>query len=76
MLKLISEIVYNVTGKTGVTLETDFIQDLELNSFDIMSMISAFEEHFDTVIPTREVWKLHRVSDLIAYLALKGFIEP
>lgn len=76
MLKLIQDIIYDVTGKTGITYETDFLQDLALNSFDVMNIISAFEEHFDTSIPTREVWQLHQVKDVIAYLAQKGFTEP
>ena len=76
MLQLIQDIVYNVTGKQGITYETDFVQDLALNSFDVMNIISAFEYHFDTTIPTREVWHLHQVKDVIDYLAQKGFTQP
>ena len=76
MLQLIQEIIYQVTGKTGITYDTDFVQDLALNSFDVMNIISAFEEHFNTTIPTREVWHLHQVKDVIAYMAQKGFTEP
>lgn len=76
MLQLIQEIIYNVTGKKGITHDTDFVQDLALNSFDVMNIISAFEEHFDTTIPTRDVWQLHQVKDVINYLARKGFTEP
>ncbi len=76
MLQLIQDIIYDVTGKTGVTPESDFVQDLALNSFDIMNIISAFEEHFDITIPTREVWPLRQVKDVIQYLAQKGFTEP
>lgn len=76
MLQLIQEIIYNVTGKTGITYDTDFVRDLALNSFDVMNIICAFEEHFDTTIPTREVWPLHQVKDVIAYMAQKGFTEP
>ena len=76
MLQLIQDIVYNVTGKQGITYETDFVQDLALNAFDVMNIISAFEDHFDTTIPTREVWHLHQVKDVIDYLAQKGFTQP
>ena len=34
MLKLIQEIIYNVTGKSNITDDTDFVKDLELNSCD------------------------------------------
>ena len=76
MLQLIQDIIYDVTGKKGITYETDFVQDLALNSFDVMNIVSAFEEHFDTDIPTREVWQLRQVKDVIDYLARKGFTEP
>lgn len=76
MLKFIQTVIFDVTGKSGITYETDFVQDLALNSFDVMNIIRTFEEHFDIDIPTREVWPLHQVKDVIDYLAGKGFTEP
>ena len=76
MLNLIQDIIYEVTGKTGITYETDFLQDLALNSFDVMNIVSAFEDHFDITIPTREIWHLHQVKDVIDHLARKGITEP
>lgn len=76
MLQLIQEIIYDVTGKKDITTETDLVRDLALNSFDVMNIISAFEDHFDTTIPTREVWHLRQIKDLIDYLAQKGFTQP
>ncbi|MBC8532132.1 acyl carrier protein [Gehongia tenuis] len=75
MLELIQDIIYQVTGKRNVNYETDFIKDLELNSFDIMNIVCAFEERFDTSIPTRDVWQMHQVKDVIEYMEEKG-IEP
>lgn len=75
MLELIQDIIYRVTGKRNVNYETDFIKDLELNSFDIMNIVCAFEERFDTSIPTRDVWQMHQVKDVIEYMEEKG-IEP
>lgn len=76
MLKLIQEIVYQVTGKKGLALDTDLVKDLALNSFDIMNIISRFEDYYDTTIPTRDVWKIHTVQDVIDYLARRGFSRP
>lgn len=76
MLELMQKIIFQITGKSDITYDTDFIQDLELNSFDIMNIISAFEEHFDISIPTRDVWQLHQVQDAIAYLHKRGFDDP
>ncbi len=72
MLELIQSVVFEVTGKNGVTIDTDFISDLELNSFDIMNMISIFEERFDITIPTRDVWQIKVVGDAINYLQNRG----
>ena len=76
MLEFFQDVIFQITGKSGVTLDTDFVQDLELNSFDIMNIIGAFEDHFDTTIPTRDVWQLHQVKDVIEYLSRKGFTQP
>jgi acyl carrier protein len=76
MFELLQEIVYKVTGKTGLTMDTDFVNDLELNSFDIMNIICAFEDRFDTEIPTRDVWQLHRVSDVLEYMQSRGITAP
>ena len=76
MFELLQEIVYKVTGKTGLTMDTDFVNDLELNSFDIMNIICAFEDRFDTEIPTRDVWQMRRVSDVLEYMQSRGITAP
>lgn len=75
MLELIQKIVCDVTGKSGITYDTDFVQDLGLNSFDFMNIIAAFEDYYDTTIPTREIWQLRQVKDVIAYIQAKGYME-
>lgn len=75
MLNLIRTIIFQVTGKEGLTYDTDFVQDLGLNSFDIMNVVCAFEEHFDMEIPTRDVWQMRQVKDVIDYMKKKGITE-
>lgn len=75
ILKVIREIILEVTGKDDLGFETDFMQDLGLNSFDIMNVVSKFEEHFDTEIPTRDVWQMRKVKDVISYMKKKGITE-
>ena len=75
MLEVIREIVYNVTGKENLDMDTDFLKDLGLNSFDIMNIVCAFEERYDISVPTRDVWQLRQVSDVVKYLADKGITE-
>ena len=75
MLEIIQKIIFEVTGKSEVTIDTDFVRDLELNSFDVMKIVCAFEDYFDTTIPTRDVWKLHQVRDVIEYARQRGIEE-
>ena len=46
MLEIIQKIIFEVTGKSEVTIDTDFVRDLELNSFDVMNIVCAFEDYF------------------------------
>ena len=75
VLELIQKIVYEVSGREGLTYDTDFVQDLGLSSFDIMNIVCAFEDYFDTEIPNRDVWQLHQVKDVIAYMQRRGLTE-
>lgn len=76
MLHLIETIVKEVTGKSGLTYDTDFVQDLALSSFDVMNIIGKFEDRFDIEISTRDVWHMRQVQDVIDYLARQGITEP
>ncbi|MDD6236039.1 MAG: phosphopantetheine-binding protein, partial [Clostridiales bacterium] len=62
-------------GKENLDMDTDFLKDLGLNSFDIMNIVCAFEERYDISVPTRDVWQLRQVSDVVKYLAEKGITE-
>ncbi len=75
MLGIVQEVVYRVTGKKNITPETDFVKDLELNSFDIMNLVCAFEQKFNVTIPTRDVWQLRQVKDVLAYMRQKGLSD-
>ena len=75
LFQLIQDIVREVTGKTGLVYDTDFVKDLGLNSFDIMNVVCAFEEQFDMEIPNRDVWQLRQVKDVIEYMTRRGITE-
>lgn len=75
LFKFIQDTVGEVTGKRNLVYDTDFVKDLGLNSFDIMNVVCAFEEHFDMEIPNRDVWQLHQVKDVIGYMIKKGITE-
>ena len=75
LFQFIRETVAEVTGKKDLVYDTDFVKDLGLNSFDIMNIVCAFEEHFDVEIPNRDVWQLRQVKDVIAYMMEKGITQ-
>ena len=72
LFHFIQDVVQKVTGKKGLVYDTDFVKDLGLNSFDIMNVVCAFEEHFDIEIPNRDVWQMRQVIDVIHYMIDKG----
>ena len=75
LFKFIQDTVKEVTGRTGLVEDTDFVKDLGLSSFDIMNIVCVFEEHFDVDIPNRDVWQLRQVKDVIAYMIQKGYTK-
>lgn len=75
LFTLIENIVFKITGKKQITYDTDFIQDLALSSFDIMRIVNEFEEVFDTEIPNRDVWQMHKVQDVIDYMKAHDLTE-
>lgn len=67
----IQSIVYDVAGGRNITMDTDLVRDLALNSFDVASLLNAVEEHFGMEIPVRDVWSLNQVKDIVEYLSVK-----
>lgn len=48
--------------------ESKFIEDLGADSLDIVELIMAMEEEFETEIPDEEAEKIRNVNDVITYL--------
>ena len=54
--------------ETSVTMEASFIDDLGADSLDIVELIMALEEEFDTEIPDADAEKIVTVSDDVDYI--------
>lgn len=67
MLEKIAEILSKYT-KEEITVESTLVHDLGLSSFDIVSIITAFEDAFDIEISDRDIRKLVSVADIIDYI--------
>ena len=66
----VKEIIVEQLGVTEntVTLEASFIDDLGADSLDIVELIMALEEEFDTEIPDADAEKIVTVGDVVEYI--------
>lgn len=66
----VKEIIVEQLGvtDTSVTLEASFIDDLGADSLDIVELIMALEEEFDTEIPDADAEKVVTVGDVVDYI--------
>ena len=53
---------------SAITLEASFIDDLGADSLDIVELIMALEEEFDTEIPDADAEKIVTVGDVVDYI--------
>jgi len=68
MFEEIQKAIYRTTGKKNITMDTDFVKDLKLNSFDIANITAFIEAKYRLRIPTKELRRLRTVRDVINYL--------
>ena len=69
----VKEIVANYLGikKESIGLDMDLVDDLNINSYDIMSIIGKFEEAFNIEVPDRDIRKFRNLKDVINYIESK-----
>ena len=56
-----------------VKMESKFIDDLGADSLDIVELVMAFEEEFETEIPDEDAEQIKTVGDAISYV--QAFVE-
>ncbi|MDO5557291.1 MAG: acyl carrier protein [Clostridia bacterium] len=54
--------------ESAVTMDAVFIDDLGADSLDIVELIMALEEEFDTEIPDSDAEKIVTVGDVVEYI--------
>ena len=67
MLEKIIEILSQYTEEE-ITEESILVNDLGLTSFDLVSLVTEFEDEFDIEIADREIRKLVSVADIMEYI--------
>jgi acyl carrier protein len=58
-----------IPGQVPITGESRLVEDLAIDSLDLVALILQLQDHFDVVIEEDTVPNLCRVADLAAYLA-------
>ena len=57
-----------VVDESLVTMEASFVEDLGADSLDLVELIMAFEEAFDTGFPDEVAEKIKTVGDAVNFL--------
>ena len=70
VIQLVSEATKVEASK--ITVETNFIDDLNLDSLDIVELMMKMEDEFEIEIPEDDTEKLKTVGDVVTYLKAKG----
>lgn len=70
MFDEVKEIIEDNIDCTGISLspETVLLQDLNINSLDLVELVCAFEVAYDIEVPEKEMRKFTKVQDIMNYL--------
>lgn len=58
-----------IPARVPITAESRLVEDLAIDSLDLVGLILQIQDHFDVVIEEDDVPNLCRVADMAAYLA-------
>lgn len=67
IINIISE-VSEVPAKK-INLKTNLIADLDLESLDLVTLISEIETKYNLEIPDKEIKKIQTIEDIVNYLS-------
>lgn len=70
MIEKVKEILSEFTEMKAeqMSADTKLVVDMELNSFDVVNVVVAFEEEFDIEIPDKDIRGLQTVGNIVDYL--------
>ena len=73
MYEKICEILLNYVEEPdgGLTPDTRFVDDLNMSSLDIMTMIGDVEDEYDIEIETADLRSIYTIRNFVDYLAEK-----
>lgn len=68
MFEKVKEILSKYTENLDIKAQSILEADLGLCSFDLVSIVTDFEEEFDVEISDRDISKFVYVNDILSYL--------
>ncbi|MBO6055226.1 MAG: acyl carrier protein [Oscillospiraceae bacterium] len=71
MFEKVKDIIQKYTDVQDITPESVLTADLGLSSFDLISIISDFEEQFDIEVDDRDIMRFVSVRDIMNYLEVR-----
>mgnify|MGYP004680239047 CR=1 FL=1 len=66
VIDILSE--FTLLEKEKIAKGSGLVNDLGLNSLDVINVVVAFEEEFDIEIPDSKIKELVTVGDIVEYL--------
>ena len=77
MLEKMKELIADQLGINAdeITAESNFKDDLGVDSLDLFELVSSLEEEYSVEIPADDLEKMATVGDVIDYLKDKGVEE-
>ena len=69
VIKLISDATK--VDQSKISKDTSFVDDLNLDSLDIVELMMKMEDEFGVEIPEEDAEGLKKVSDIVTYLEAK-----
>ena len=73
ILKKLQDMIIDYTGNDKLIIkeETSLVNDLELSSLDIISLVGIIEDNFDILVDDQDIVSLLTVKDVIDYIIRK-----
>lgn len=73
IMKQLQDLIRDYTGNDEIVLteEMSLVNDLELSSLDVISLIGNIEDTFDIQVEDEDIVKLLTVKDVVEYIISK-----
>ena len=52
-----------------INLDTNLVKDLELESLDLVTLLSEFEEKYNITVEDKDIKNLQTVKDIVDYIS-------